>query len=397
MHAVLPDTPATSRSRVGLVARSVIAALFAPVVAGSVLAQQPVGPGRPIELARRATDRLRTLQQEAGDLAAAERTVLGQLRQLELERQIHSEEIQQADAEVAAVVAAIAVTDRQITQLLTEREADRPALQARLVELYKLGQGRYLRLLLSTPDLRRLGHASRTIAALALSDRQRIARYQSRLSELAATRQVQASHQQRLSAQRGAADAARTAAARAVAERNAMVREIDQKRDLNAKLASELQAAHQKLEATLTGAAAVIPGPALPMAPFRGVLPWPVAGVIERPGAFAASLAAGTGGGVEIAAPEGSEVHAVHDGIVAYAGSFDGLGNLVILDHGARSFSLYGNLLDMAVGRDVHVDRGEMIGRVGRPPTAPAALYFELRIEGRPVDPILWLGSPERR
>lgn len=397
MNAVTPDPLTIDRSGRGVLAFTLVAVLFAPVVAVSVLAQQPVAPGRPAELARRATERLRTLHQEADDLAAAERTVLGQLRSLELERQIRSEEVQQADAGVATLVAAIAVTDRQITQLLADREADRPALQARLVDIYKLGQGRYLRLLLSTPDLRRLGHASRTIAALALSDRQRVARYQSRLAELAATRQVQALHQQRLAAERSAAAAAHTAAARAVAERNAMVRAIDQKRDLNAQLVGELQAAYQKLEATLNGAAAVATGLALPITPFRGALPWPVAGVIERPGAFAASVAAGTGAGVEIAAAEGSAVHAVHDGVVAYAGSFDGLGNLVILDHGARTFSLYGNLLDMAVGRDVHVDRGETIGRVGRPPTAPAALYFELRIEGRAVDPVLWLGPQESR
>jgi septal ring factor EnvC (AmiA/AmiB activator) len=375
-----------------------LAALFATGAVVSMLAQpQPVTPGRSADLARRATDRLRALHQEADDLAAAERTLLGQLRHLELARQIHSEEMRQADAEVAVVVAAIAATDRQTTQLLADRETDRPGLQARLVEIYKLGQGRYLRLLLSTPDLRRLGHASRIVAALALSDRQRISRDQSRLAELAATRQVQALHQQRLAAQRLAADIAQGAAARVVAERTAMVRAIDGKRDLNAQLASELQAAHQKLEARLNGAARLSAGPALPIAPFRGALPWPVVGIIERSGASAASMAAGTGGGVEIAAAEGSEVHAVHDGIVAYAGSFDGLGNLVIVDHGAVTFSLYGHLLDMAVGRDVHVERGEVIGRVGRRPTASAAVYFELRIEGRPVDPLLWLGPPERR
>ena len=78
---------------------------------------------------------------------------------------------------------------------------------------------------------------------------------------------------------------------------------------------------------------------------------------------------------------------------MAYAGSFDGLGNLVILDHGAQTFSLYGDLLEMAVGRGVHVDRGQMVGRVGSPLTGSPALYFELRIEGRPVDPLQWLGS----
>ena len=357
------NTPGVARGGWRTVIRSLVASLFAPIITASVFAQTLAAPGPSAELSRRATERLRALHEEADNLAADERTVLGQLRQLELERQIRSEEVRQADAEVAVVVDQIAVTDGQITQFVSDRDTERPRLQARLVEIYKLGRGRYLRLLLSTADARRLGHASRTVAALAMSDRERIARYERRLGELSEARQAQSSRQQRLVVQRAAAVQARAAAARAVGQRSAMVREIDRKRDLNAQLASELQAARQKLESTLRGVAAVGTPPALPIGPFRGALPWPVTGATDRRGVLAA--AADARAGIEIEAPEGSEVHAVHDGTVAYAGSFEGLGNLVILDHGAQTFSLYGYLLDMAVGRGAHVDRGQAVGRRG--------------------------------
>ncbi len=64
----------------------------------------------------------------------------------------------------------------------------------------------------------------------------------------------------------------------------------------------------------------------------------------------------------------------------------------MILDHGAQTFSLYGNLLDIAVHAGARVDRGQPVGSVGtrRSPGA-AGLYFELRIDGRPVDPLQWL------
>jgi septal ring factor EnvC (AmiA/AmiB activator) len=372
-----------------LASRSVVAIVFAPVITASLLAQQPALPGRPGELARRATERLRVLHEEADTLADEERSVLGELRRLELERQIRSEEVRQAYADVVAVVDEITATDDQIGRLLIDRDAERPRLQERLVEIYKLGRGRYLRLLLSTTDLRRLGYASRTVAALAMNDRQRIVRYERRLAELSAARQVRALRQQRLTAQRDAAAQAQAAVVRAVAEQNAMVREIDQKRDLNAQFESELQAAHQKLEATLRGVT-VATAMALPIAPFRGALPWPLVGTVERRGTT--SAATGARSGVQIGAAEGTDVRAVHDGTVAFAGSFEGLGNLVILDHGAQTFSLYGNLLDMAVGRGVHVDRGQQLGRVGTPPTGAPGLYFELRVEGRSVDPLQWLG-----
>ena len=271
-------TPRVTHRRRRLIIRPLVAACFAPTVIASLLAQQPVAPLQTNELSRRATDRLRALHDQADDLAADERTILGQLRRLELERQIRIEEVRQADADVAAIVEAIALTDSQIARFVADRDTERPRLQARLVEIYKLGRGRYLRLLLSTSDLRRLGHASRTVAALAMSDRERIARYERRLGELSAARQAQSSRQQLLAGHRAAAAQAQAAATRAVAERNAMVREIDQKRDLNAQLAGELQAAHQKLESMLRVGTA----PALPIGPFRGALPWPAIGAVGR-------------------------------------------------------------------------------------------------------------------
>jgi hypothetical protein len=60
---------------------------------------------------------------------------------------------------------------------------------------------------------------------------------------------------------------------------------------------------------------------------------------------------------------------AVHGGTVAFAGTFSGFGNLVILDHGSQTFSLYGDLLEIAVTKGARVDRGQPLGSVG--PTRP--------------------------
>ena len=95
--------------------------------------------------------------------------------------------------------------------------------------------------------------------------------------------------------------------------------------------------------------------------------------------------------GIEIAATEGAPVSAVHEGSVAFAGAFAGYGNLVIVDHGAQAFSLYGNLLDISVKKGDSVEAGRSIGTVGPTVTGPAGLYFELRVDGQPVDPLQWL------
>ena len=85
---------------------------------------------------------------------------------------------------------------------------------------------------------------------------------------------------------------------------------------------------------------------------------------------------------------------AVHAGTVAYAAPFTGFGTLVILDHGRGAFTLYGHLSQALVTNGVKVGRNDVVGRAGRTPTGTPAAYFELRVDGRPVDPVQWLRSP---
>ncbi len=78
--------------------------------------------------------------------------------------------------------------------LESEAAAERPELRARLVEVYKLGQARYLRLLLATPDLRRIGQATRVVAAMAKLDRDRVAAHKRTLADLQTTRTALETH-----------------------------------------------------------------------------------------------------------------------------------------------------------------------------------------------------------
>jgi septal ring factor EnvC (AmiA/AmiB activator) len=135
-----------------------------------------------------------------------------------------------------------------------------------------------------------------------------------------------------------------------------------------------------------SGGGATAESASLPLRPFRGDLEWPVAGTVAR--RFGRGAAAN---GMEIAALEGAEARAVHDGVVAFAGSFSGFGNLVILDHGSQTFSLYGDLLDIAVKKGDRIDQGRRLGTVGPTSSGVSGLYFELRVDGQPVDPLQWL------
>jgi len=340
-------------------------------------------------LSQRAADRLKTLHDEAERLTAQEKSLLGELRKLEVNRQIKSEELRQAEADAARVGAELAALDRQIATLADQARNDIPELRARLVSLYKLGSGRYLRLLLSTTDVRRFGQASRLVVELADQDRRRVDEHRRRLDELSGSRQTMAERQAKLTALKAQAVRARLEIERVLDARNTLIREIDQRRDLNAELAGELLTAQQKLQSAVTG----LPSdarPSLQIGPFRGDLDWPLAGMLRQ--RFGMSDARrGLNNGIDIAAAEGLPVRAVHDGTIAYTDVFTGFGRLVIVDHGSQNFSLYGNLKDIAVARDAHVQGGDTIGSVGVAPTGATGLYFELRIDGHAVDPLQWL------
>jgi septal ring factor EnvC (AmiA/AmiB activator) len=343
-------------------------------------------------LAQRAGERMQALQREADRLASEERTLLGDLRRLELERQLKAEQLKQIDADTAKVQADLDASTARTESLTQSEAASRPELRARLVEIYKLGQARYARLLLSTPDLRRVGEASRTVATLARLDRERVASHQRTLAELAASRATLEERGRQLAALRAEALTAEAAADRAAKARNDLIRDIDRRRDLNAQLSSELQSAQQKLQTSLRemGAGAPVADAALPLRPFRGDLDWPVAGSVRR--RFnPAGRGGATSNGIEIAAVEGASAAAVHDGTVAFAGPFSGFGNLVIVEHGPQTFSLYGDLLEIAVKKGARLERGQAVGSVGATPSGTAGLYFELRVDGQPVDPLQWL------
>lgn len=370
------------------------AAVLLVLLPGALFAGQLPDRARTEALAARAAERLQVLHDEADRLATEERTLLRDLRQLELSRQIRTEELRQSDAEAKQAASDLAAIDAEIRRLEQQEQAEAPDLRARLTELYKLGQGRYLRMMLSISDARRLGAAARMVAALARRDRERFAAHQRRRDSLVASRTQLNQRAVRLTALRADAQKARAAADRAVEDRNAIIKGIDRQRDLNAQLAGELMGAQQSLQARLKeiagGSAAAEPA-ALPLRAFRNGLDWPVPGSVRQRFGAAAGNGRGLSNGIDIAAAEGTPALAIHGGTVAFADTFAGYGNLVILDHGAQAFSLYGNLLDIAVARGARVDRGQPVGSVGFALAGSAGLYFELRVDGRAVDPLQWL------
>lgn len=92
--------------------------------------------------------------------------------------------------------------------------------------------------------------------------------------------------------------------------------------------------------------------------------------------------------GIDIAAPAGAAVVAAKPGIVTHAGLAGAYGNLIKIDHGGGVETRYGHLSSIAVRRGAEVRQGQVIGGVGSTGNSSGNhLHYELRINGRPVDP----------
>jgi lipoprotein NlpD len=96
--------------------------------------------------------------------------------------------------------------------------------------------------------------------------------------------------------------------------------------------------------------------------------------------------------GIGIAAKEGDPVVASADGQVVYSGSgLRGYGNLVILKHNDDFISAYAHNRQILVKQGQTVKKGQRIAEVGKTDTAQPKLHFEIRRQGKPVDPLAYL------
>jgi lipoprotein NlpD len=96
--------------------------------------------------------------------------------------------------------------------------------------------------------------------------------------------------------------------------------------------------------------------------------------------------------GIDIGGRTGQPVQAAADGKVVYAGSgLVGYGRLIIIKHNDNLLSAYGHNSELLVGEGDYVRAGQVIAKMGSSGTSSTRLYFEIRQDGKPVNPLAYL------
>jgi septal ring factor EnvC (AmiA/AmiB activator) len=389
----------TTVGRHAIIAAALIAIFAIPAARPGAQPAAPAAAARPAAPATtKVLDaRLAQAKAEAARLAGEQRTLLTRLRQIELALETRGLEREKTARARFAASRAVDTGLVRVAAAEAELAALTPEVRARLARLYKLMPLGYDRLLFSLDDARTFDRAARVVAVLARRDRERIERF----LQLRAARANDVARLQRerdtldLLTQRLAGEQASLNEAAAAQQK--LLADVRERRDLNAQLMRELAAARDRLEQSMAELTADRGVSSVAIAGGRlraGTMSWPVLGRIEARFGRQPSSRFGTmvnRNGIDIGTEAGEAVKAVQAGTVAYADAFAGFGRVVIVDHGGRFYTLYGHLASVDVSKGAAVQAGDELGTVGMAPTGQPSLYFEVRIDGRPADPVQWL------
>ncbi len=281
----------------------------------------------------------------------------------QLQRDIAAVETNKSDAEEArAALDDIAAEQREQKAVLEKEKSKRKALVLKLSD--KLSAQR-----------KQAGNLSRDEARLsALVDRLAIVIAQQRKAEEEEARR------------RAQAKAAAAEREKALAEKT---RKESKGQSRTANKSGELAKSPERAEQAVPEPPPAPDGNAF--AALRGKGKLPVKG--ELAASFGAKRADGPSWkGIFIKAVEGSEVRAAGPGEVVFADWMRGFGNLMIVDHGGQYLSIYGNNQSLLKRPGDRIKAGEVIATVGNSGgNEHSGLYFELRHQGRAIDPLAWL------
>ncbi len=381
-------------------ARRAAAALLLPGMTSLLLA---AGEAEPSDAARRQ-EKLRALGEEVERLRAESRAlegkekgVLVEIERLDAELKLREISLREVSERISALEASIEERTGSLKRLEAAQGERRRYLAFRLREMYKRGPEASLRLL-GEEQAESLLAGLRYAAYLSEKDRGTLASFREDAGRLEEERVGLLRDRQGLAASRDDADRARAELARSRGERVRYLGGIRRDRRRTQEALHEIELASKDLGGLL-GKISEVPQAAPPavldLAKLRGTLDWPVRG----------KVVAGFGRmvhpqfktvvlhpGLDIEAPEGTDIRAVLDGKVAYSSWLRGYGLTMIVDHGAGLLSVYAHAAVLLVEQGDQVQRGEPLGKVGETGSLRGPyLYFEIRQDGKPVDPTIWL------
>lgn len=373
------------------------------ITAAGISAQDnPPSQTSQIEVSRQQLDaiekEINSLRAEAAGLAAEENSLISMLDQYEVQMQVQAHEIelyglreQKAEQEIA---------DLQMKHSDQQKELDsqKAYLSHRLVEAYKMGRLNYVKLMLQASTASELLRAYQYVTFLAREDQRKLDQYRDSIKETESTWMRLQQEKRNLASLKEDSQNAQIELVRSKNEKIRLLSAIQNQREMHLDALSELKAAANQLQSFFKNQDSSVSSEAvegISMDHYRGLLEWPVRGRVVQEFGMQKHPKFGTttmSNGIEISAPEGSDIHAVFAGQVVFAEYFKGYGKSIIVLHPGGYYTMYAHNSDLLVQRGEPVQKGQVIAHAGATGSLiGSGLYFEIRDKQQPVNPYAWL------
>jgi len=338
--------------------------------------------------------RMGTTQERIRKTEKKERSILGDLEAFDREiTRIHGR-IRELNARERDLKGKISTSEGNIKEIRRQRDRTAGWLSLRSAALYKAGHLSYLKVILNSAGVEDLQRRSYYLRILAASDselfnlsnelyrreQRQVEALRSAKTQLVSTRRDQEENLDVL--------------ARKKRDKDLMLAATRDKKEKNATLLRELESSASHLRNLLDALQLQAKTGESAFPTLKGSLKRPVSGKViksfgrNRTGKFNTYTLSN---GVTIQSAEGTPIRSVYGGKIIFADWFSGYGRIIIVDHGGGYYTLYGHLSELKVTVSEEIEADRVIGLVGDSGSLEgSALYFEIRLHGKPVDPSPW-------
>jgi murein hydrolase activator len=325
-----------------------------------------------------------------------EKDILEELTNIETEISEKRNNLDNLEAEISVRKTELEKQQKNLNAIESELNDTENLLSERMVAFYKNAKRGYLRVLLSTNDLNVLNHNMKYLRVIMNEDQkamntlgERKAEYNKQMAnikeQLSAVSSLEEAENQSLNELK-----------QALEKEVLLLARIHSEKEFYEVAVNELQSAADSMKETIVNLenSSKRQKIKLPSAfgKSKGKLPFPMKGKILKNIKKMGERAVENNKGIYIDAPSGTQVMAVFSGRIDYSGVLKGYGQVIVINHGERYFTISAYLHELKKNKGDTVSPGDVIGYVGEAGLATGpALYFEIRKGEENLNPLKWL------
>ncbi len=358
----------------------------------------PVNAADPANKLSEIKGKIKAKLQQIKEVKEKEKAVFTQINDINKSINEKEVELRRYDKQMSNTQSQMLNLSNEINVLTEKLDRRQQYLDEQIRAIYKHQYGSNALMLVTVKDYQDLVRKSKYISLVAYHNSKVINSYKDELQEINSRKRKLEGLQEKLKINKGNVQKKKHELQTNRVKKDKLLATIKSKRISYEKRIRELERSSKKIQYMVKGLKAKkIPTSIIGKGfkSLKGNLPWPVNGKVLTPYGrynepkYNISILRN---GIEINANPEDKAKAIAGGRVVYVGRVEDYGMLLIVDHGSGYHSLYGNLSEMFFKKDELLVKGMDVGKVSKSKLLNVpALYFEIRYQGKPLNPMEWL------